>query len=216
MMPARSHDIGADGGFTLLDVLVTVALAGLIGSVLLGLAAYGERQRREAGIRRDERQSLLILERTVRTVVSQAPAFIPGKPPLSPVSGDAHEATIRALGLPIFGLSQDTPLRLRRNGSDVMLSWADANGEHRAILARGVDNFSLRYLPRFDDKNTPAWRTDWRTEDGPLSALSFSVRFAASDVAQEAIVPVEAQVPPACLRDGRLPGCAGASAGGRP
>ncbi|MEE1611416.1 type II secretion system protein [Microvirga sp. CF3016] len=212
------HRAAGHAGFALVDLLVAIAVAGLAGSILVGLVAFVERNRAETSRRGSMHAEALILERVLRLLVDGAPPLVPGASPHSAVSGDENEVTVVSNGLPVMGLSQASAFRVRAepgNGTDVVLRWAEETGQpQRAVLAQGISELALAYLPlgagpaKGRASGNEAWRPRWDSQDGPLRALRLTVRFGPAYPAWVFVIPIEADLPAACLRNPRLGGCA--------
>ncbi|KAB0264674.1 hypothetical protein [Microvirga brassicacearum] len=213
-----SHRKINEAGFAVVDLLVAIAVAGLAGSILVGLVTFVERSRAETTRRDREHEGAAIVERVLRTLLDSAPPFVPGVPLRSAVAGDEQELTVTSSGLPIISLPQAAAFRLRREAersrSDVVLTWVDDKGrEQRTLLAEGVSELTLAYLPLERDPSKgptsrkATWRSQWRAGDGPLTALRLALRFGAASTPRVFVIPIEADLPAACLRNPRQTGC---------
>lgn len=205
-------------GFALIDLLVAIAVAGLAGSVLLGLVAFTHRHHAGVVHRGSVRDGALVLERVLRSLVSGAPPFLSGAPQRSGVSGDGQQITIISTGPSILNLSRETSFQLRREvgtfEGKVVLSWTDDTGTtQRVTLASGVSELMISYLSPETTSGKgrhPAgalWRSQWRPEDGALSALRFAFRLGPSLIRREIVIPFWPDLPTACLRNPRQAGC---------
>lgn len=214
--PLRSHH---EAGFTLVELLVAIAVAGLTGSILSGLVIFVEHARAEAIRRGNEREGSFVLERTIRLLIEGAPPFVPGNPLGSAVSGNENEVSVTSTGLPIMSLPQAATFRLRRepaaSGSDVVLLWTDDTGQvQRTVLAHGVTEMTLAYLPyganRLPDESVRKgrWYSQWRVERGRLSALRVAFRFGPASTSRVLMFSIEADFPAACLRNPQQGSCA--------
>jgi hypothetical protein len=210
-MKGRRTDMA---GFALVDLLVAMAVAGLAGSILVGLVAFVERSNAATARRAQEHDGALAVERVLRIVMENADPFVPGTPVLAAIAGDDKEMVILSNGLPILGLPQAAAFRLRReeqvSGSPVTLSWADGEGRSRTeVLARHVSEFAVAYLPRrIQGPGDDAWRRRWSAQEGPLGAVRIRLRFVSASMARTFVIPVRADLPASCLRDARRAGCA--------
>ncbi len=214
--PRRTAD---EAGFALVDLLVSIAVAGLAGSILVGLVVFVEHDHAKSIRWEREREGAVVVERVLRLVIDNAPPFIPGAPLVSAIAGDEHEVTVISNGPPILNLPQAAAFRLRReagvSGPDVVLTWfGDEEQEQRTLLAQAVSELALAYLPRGIDplKGTVSrqmtWRSRWRPEDGPLAALRLELRFGPDSTPRVFVIPIESDLPAACLRHPRQAGCA--------
>jgi len=218
-MTARCRNIDRAAGFALVDLLMAIVVAGLAGSVLIGLARFAEYSRVETTHREREHEGVLVLERMLRALVERAPSVFPGPSPKSSISGDEHEIQVMSNGLPAIGLPQLSAFHLRRDvgraGSDAVLSWVDdARQVHRKILAQDIAELTFAYLPRVLDRlkgtisGTQAWQPRWHADDGQLSALRLVIRFKQEAMPWIVVIPIEADLSVACLRNSQQAGCA--------
>jgi hypothetical protein len=193
-------------------------VAGLAGSVLVGLVAFIQRHHAEAVRRESARDGALVVERALHSLISGAPPFLSGASQRSTISGDGQKIIIISTGPSILNLSRETSFQLRREGGtfdgNMVLSWIDDTGTtQRATLAHGVSELMISYLPP-DNTSIKGrhyagalWRTQWRPEDGPLSALRFVFRLEPSSIRKEIVIPFWADLPTACLRNPQQDGC---------
>lgn len=213
------HQTAGQAGFALVDLLVAVAVAGLAGSMLVGLVTFVDRNHAETERRDREHEGAVVVERVLRLLLDGAPPFLPGAPLRSAVAGDEQELIVTSNGLSIMSLPQAAAFRLRReaggSGSDVVLTWIDDNGEgQRALLAQGVSELRLAYLPldldpsKATTSKQATWRSQWRAKDGPLSALRLALRSGQAPTPRVFVIPIEADLPATCLRNPRQAGCA--------
>ena len=212
------HQTNDEAGFALIDLLVAIAVTGLAGSVLVGLVAFVEHIRAETWRRDSEREGALVLERMVRLLIDNAPPFVVGTSSSSAIVGDKHAVALTSNGLPVISLPQAATFRLHRGAGtadkDVVLSWVDDAGQRqRAVLAHGVSELTFAYLPlgaassKSRDSRQGAWRSQWRAEDGPLSALRMGVQFGPASPLRVFVIPIQADLPASCLRNPRQARC---------
>jgi hypothetical protein len=208
----------ADGaGFALVDLLVAMAVAGLAGSILVGLVAFVERSNAATVRRAQEHHGALAVERILRIFIDNAAPIIPGTPLLSTIAGDEKELIIMSNGPPIVGLPQAASFRLRREDhaalSQVMLSWTDEEGKQRnEPLARNVSAFTIAYLPRAEGRGAGNWQPRWSAQEGALNAVRVKLRFAGAPEARTFVIPILTDLPASCLRQTRQAGCTGGGA----
>jgi prepilin-type N-terminal cleavage/methylation domain-containing protein len=217
-MTATNSDREGEAAFTLIEMLIAIAIAAAAGSILAGLLTYFDRQRSETYRRMQEHKSILDVERIVRSVLVNAPPFLPGVLRRSAVTGGRREAWIVSSGPPALGLPRTVAfgLRLATQGSsqDLILSWPDEVGkERREVLAASVSELAFDYLSLRPDLMT-TWESQRTPEEGPLSALRLTLRFRSCAKTHVVVVPVDADLPVACLRDSRQIGCASGDEGG--
>lgn len=215
-MVRRLFQPSEEAGFALVDLLVAVAVAGLAGSILVGLVAFLERQGGEMARRTREHEGLLALERVLRMLVAESPPFLPAAAPRSAIFGDEREVSVVSTGPPMLGLPKVTAFTMHLDGQDppaVILAWRDEDGrEQRETVVEAAPEVAFAYLPHAAGSTQAVWRSVWRAEDGPVSALRFSLR--SSDRSPRwVVIPIQADLPATCLRDPRQRGCAPGSGG---
>jgi general secretion pathway protein J len=166
-----------EAGFTLLEVLVALALSALVSVILLHgirLAASGLDKHTRQADRLDARQSLDdILRRTLSSAAliprSAGGEFI-GKPDRVEFLGVAEDGGpgLYRIALAVDPARADRPLILRRQ-------LAAPAGDLRAatsIVADRVRDFHLAYFGADGAGADPAWHDDWES----LSVLPLMVR----------------------------------------
>jgi hypothetical protein len=208
-----------EAGFALVDLLVAVAIAGLAGSILVGLVAFVAHQGAETARRAREHEDLLAVERIMRIILADAPPFLPGAAPLSGIVGHEREVRVTSTGPPILGLPGATVFHLRGeprgSASAVVLSFRDGEGrERRQVIAETTSDLAFAYLPGRAEPASAVWRSVWRAEDGPLAALRMSLGFGPVSTTRVVIIPIQADLPATCLRDPRQRGCTMGEPGG--
>jgi hypothetical protein len=212
------HRTAFEDGFALVDLLVAVAVAGLAGSILVGLLAFIERSHAETARRERDHGGAVVVERVLRILLESAPPFVSGMPLRSAVEGDENELIVISNGLPILSLPQAAAFRLRReagdSGSDALLMWVDDKGQkQRMLLAQGATELALAYLPldiglsQGTASRKATWRSQWRAEDGPLTAVRLTLRSRSTSKPRVFVIPIEADLPATCLRNPRHIGC---------
>ncbi len=210
----RRQRIAGQTGFALVELLVAVAVAGLAGSVLVGLVAFLDRNNAETTRRMREYEETLAVERVLRILLEGALPFVPGTSLRSGIVGDDQKLTVISMGPPILGLAQARPFTLRREArgsvSDLILVWVDEVGrEQRELIAQDVVDFTFAYLPSTRASSAPLWKSWWRAEDGSLTAIRLALRFARAATSREVVIPIQADLPATCLRNPRQVGCIG-------
>ena len=156
-----------EAGFTLIEVLVTLALSALVSVVLLHgiqLAAFGFARHTHAAERLDERQSLDdILRRTLAAAAAiprAAGGGFDGRPDEIAFLAVAEDggAGLYRIDLAIDQAQRDRKLVLRRR-------LAAPAGDPRAAastIATRVRDFRLAYFGADTTGAAPGWHDDWR------------------------------------------------------
>jgi general secretion pathway protein J len=169
--------IRRDSGFTLIEVLVALALSALVSVILLHgirIAATGLERHTSAVERLDARQSLDdILRRTLGAAASiprNAGGEFIGKPDAIEFLGIAEDSGpgLYRIDLAVDRARPDRPLVLRRR-------LAVPSGDPReaaSIVATRVRDFRLAYFGAGSANAAPAWHDSWQL----LNMLPLMVR----------------------------------------
>jgi prepilin-type N-terminal cleavage/methylation domain-containing protein len=166
-----------DAGFTLIEVLVALALSAFVSLILLHgirLAAFGLDRHTSEAERLDARQSLDDLLRRTLGTAARIPRiaggeFI-GKPDSIEFIGIAEDSGpgLYRIDLAVDPARRDRPLILRRR-------LAAPAGDPRAassIVATNIRDFRLAYFGADAANATPAWHDSWQQ----LNILPLMVR----------------------------------------
>ena len=168
----------SDSGFTLIEVVVALAVSALVAALLLNgvrLATSGfERHTRQAE-RLDTRQSLdELLRRTLGSAAliprSAGGEFIGTQDALEflGIAEDSGPGLYR-VSLAVDRSRADRPLVLRRR---LAAAGGDPTGTASSVIAAHVRNFRLAYFGADGGDAEPAWHDRWQS----LSALPLLVR----------------------------------------
>ena len=156
-----------DAGFTLIEVMVALALTALVSLILLQgirLAATGLDRHTRATERLDARQSLYeLLRRTLGTAVTvpHVPGgTFSGGPNAIAFLGVAEDAGpgLYRIDLALDPRRRDRPLILRRR---LALPAGDPR-EAASVIASGVRTFRLGYFGTVPGDNSAAWHDSWQ------------------------------------------------------
>lgn len=188
--PGRDY---GSAGFTLFELLVSVALLGLIAMLLAGGLRFGTRAW-EASAQRIERGSdIHLVQSFLRRQVEQA--FNPQS------DGDEARAvdfqgTADAIRFTAPLMARAAPgglyrLTIEHNAERALvLSWRpvdtigpasqDDTSGTQEILLEAVERIAFSYLDRGDDQ-APEWRNRWQDEPDTPALIRMQVSFAAGD-----------------------------------
>lgn len=177
--------IGSDAGFTLLELMVTLALLGLLSLALLGSSRFGVMiwSRTESALR--GASELRNAEAVLLLKVAQAyPKF------LDSGASDAHiyfEGSARGLaflapydGIP--GALAYTRILLEDDGRDsalVSTETPELGGRGRtSTLLHHVNSLVVAYFGSTDEKSPAAWHSRWHDETRLPRLIRFNITFA--------------------------------------
>ncbi len=197
-----------DGGFTLVEMLVSLVVLGLLAVLIVQGVGTGTRVWRHSrdsvgAVERVEAAQTLLRDRIERL---RPVTRFEGNTPVSDLGGDAQSFSFVSLPL-----DSERPARARhytvlRNGDgDLVLRWSLDDGspepeETDEVLLKGVDDLEIAYLDSGAD-GAPAWRADWFHQAAPPRAVRLRVEFPEGDprVWPEMIVRPAARVDTLCI-----------------
>ncbi len=151
-------------GFTLVEVLVALVLAGLVASAAVGLpnlfARFDQKSRRTAELR----DGVAAAGRILRAVAEGAVPNLATDETAEPVG--ATRLTLLSWGPPILALGRPIPLTLRVVDTDgraaLRLSWSDpeTGTAREETVLDGARSIRLSLFQR-PGNNGGNWRSDW-------------------------------------------------------
>jgi general secretion pathway protein J len=167
-----SRHLGSEAGFTLIELVVALALAGIVSLVLMqgvGLAGRGVERLSARVERLDQRRALEMLLRRAVGSAAAIPA-LDGKPGFAGTPTSLSFLSIAEDGGP--GLYRVTlnfdanqpgrPLILTRQ-----LSGTGSQRRDAGILAYGLRSFSLAYFGAASSDAKPSWQASWKDQSEP-------------------------------------------------
>jgi general secretion pathway protein J len=158
-------------GFTLLEVLVTLFIFGLLIAGLSQTVRYGLAAWRTEGRLSDRKTDLEAVDRTLRGIIENlVPGDEAGKPPI-----DGTNATLTGISR-LAGPSNDlaaipVDVAIAESGNRLVLRWRPYQhvtpltalpAPHETTLVSGVARFTIAYWQR-----NGGWVTAWRQPDLP-------------------------------------------------
>lgn len=193
MSARRPHADGREDGFTLVELLVAIALFSLISLVLtrsldLGLKAW------ERGRAHGERiDQVLLVQDLLRRLLEDAYPLLPEDDPTQRRVAFAGRADALTFLAPVPG-ALDSGGRSRLQllvdrgaaGSNLILTVApelsaSADQPAQKVLLENVATIRLSYFGRRKRDRTAAWREDWSGEVAQPRLVRLEVRFPAQD-----------------------------------
>ncbi len=186
----------AESGFTLLELLVSMTLLGLIALLLAGGLRFGTRAWETQAERSHAGGELVALQGFLRRQLEQAfQPFQDGDDPRYLFEGTRDGLRFTA---PLMARAAPAGLHhldLRLNDErQLVLSWRPAEPDEgfgsrarpwrREVLLEGAEELGFAYLPapeRRGGVELRDWRDEWRDEPDVPALLRLRVRFATSD-----------------------------------
>ncbi|WP_026873684.1 prepilin-type N-terminal cleavage/methylation domain-containing protein [Inquilinus limosus] len=196
-------------GFTLVEVLVALVLAGLVVAAAVGLPnlfARFDQQSRQAAELRDR---VAAAGRLLRALAEGAVPDLSREETAEPA--DAAGLTLLSWGPPILALDRPTPLTLRVVQADgraaLRLSWTDpGTGTAREeTVLDGARSIRLSYFAT--GGNGGSWRSDWARPWALPAAVLLRIDAPELGPPIDLIARTRARLPEACLALPQEPAC---------
>ncbi|MGK9230389.1 prepilin-type N-terminal cleavage/methylation domain-containing protein [Inquilinus limosus] len=195
-------------GFTLVEVLVALVLAGLVVSAAVGLPSLFARFDQQSRQAAELRDGVADAGRLLRALAEGAVPDLSREETAEPAG--AAELTLLSWGPPILALDRPTPLTLRVVQADgraaLRLSWADpATGAAREeTVLEGARSVRLSY---FGTGSAGGWRSDWARPWALPAAVLLRIDAPELGPPIDLIARTRARLPEACLALPQEPAC---------
>lgn len=198
-------------GFALVDVLVALTIAGLAGSVMIGLIAFVGHQTFNLDRKAQIRSGFLSVDLTLRSLAEHA--YLLDGAGTGP-HGSPDEFFVISEGPPILLLSRSTAFTLKRekqvDTEQLVLIWRDqkTKQERHEVVMQDLKSVSFSYFGKPIGSDSPAWHSSWSARAGHLEAVRLSLRTSSMQSEMEFMAPIRSQVSVSCLRDPAQRQCA--------
>ncbi len=213
-----------EAGFTLLELLISMTLLGLLMVVVFGGLRFGarawERNEAHATATDDVRLAQALLRHEITRVY---PFFLmgEGKPENRHVDFDGTENAMTFLSpapaaLAGAGRARITVSRMERNGRTALMLSAQAElasntQAYSEILVNGLKSVSFSYFGNEQSAETPYWRGRWTNEMRMPQLIRVHAEFAPGDARTwpEFVVAPQISVDVSCVYDTLTKYCQG-------
>ncbi|OWJ64352.1 prepilin-type N-terminal cleavage/methylation domain-containing protein [Inquilinus limosus] len=199
---------GSERGFTLVEVLVALVLAGLVAAAAVGLPNLFARFDQQSRRAEELRDGVAAAGRLLRALAEGAVPDLSADDSADPA--DAGRLTLLSWGPPILVLDRPVPLTLRvvQSGgrAALRLSWTDpATGAAREeTVLDGARSIRLSY---FAAGGNGGWRSDWARPWALPAAVLLRVDAPEIGSPIDLIARTRARLPEACLLLPQEPAC---------
>jgi general secretion pathway protein J len=206
----RASPRTGESGFALLDMLVGLAVLGLLLSALVTAVSFVTRQQGVLKAREETRESVLAAARLMRSLIDGAPAPLERNRGID-LSGSDRAFIIRSIGPAVLALQEPSVFQiaadLNAGGGNLVVSWKDpqSNGERRRSIAGGLKQASFDYLVQDGRQTEKQWRSSVSAETGQVQAVRLTLLPIEHGSAIEIVTPVRSKIPALCanLQAGR-------------
>lgn len=206
--------ITKDEGFTLLDVLVALVVTGLAGSILIGLVSFIHQSTTRLQAEAETAARLTAIRLILTSLAREAYSPALNAPEISRPHGTETAFSVRTRGPAILGLGQSAVFQVLAQSagqtSDLLLEWRDPDDgkPHRELLVGNLESAGFTYFGAIEGSKARTWRVSWEPGDRSPEAVRLSIKARGFPTPFEIVVPFRAELPSACLRNPRHPGCA--------
>jgi type II secretory pathway pseudopilin PulG len=197
------RDHGKESGFALIDVLVGLAVLGLVGSLLTGILSLAVGQQKNAAEIQRVGEASLGVYRLLQILAEQAVSVRDGPVGWHSVRGKSDELVLTSMGPPVLALGSPARFSLRREksrrGYDLVMSWEDpiSRQVRSEVVLADVAETSFSYFNASDGR----WSSAAGLRSGRIGAVRLVVRFGRDDSTLDLVAPLPAKLPASCAAD---------------
>lgn len=192
---ARRRDRAGEAGFTLLELLVALALFGLLSVALFGSIRFGMAAWTRGTMRADQVDQILHAQNLLRGLIEDAyPLFMPAVPAGGQVDFDGTHQSLDFLAPTPIARSIGGKSRFRitiarrAEAADLVLTstaelaWPEhATQPITAVLLAGIRDAQFAYFGVTRTDRAPAWHAVWQGQTTLPQLLRLRVRLADGD-----------------------------------
>jgi general secretion pathway protein J len=208
----RRHSTAESAGFTLLELLISVALLGLLTVVLFGGLRFGARAWEAAESSADGADKILSAQAFIADEVSAAyPMFVRVSPEDAYVEFDGSPRSVTFLApakSPRGALEWVTIGTEEMNGARALAVWTalelrpGSPPRLSVVLLKGLKSFEIEYFGTDTPQDRPSWRRSWKGELTLPTLIRMHATFANSRVIwPDLVVATHISVDQGCIYD---------------
>lgn len=201
-----------ESGFALLDMLIGLAVLGLLMSGLVASLSFVTKRQEALRTRAEMRESALAVKRLMHSLIDGAPV-LSGLDQRPDLSGSDTAFSIHSIGPAVLALPELSLFEIsaisNAGGIDLVVSWNDpqAQTERSRTIARGLAQASFDYLLRDPKQAKKGWRKTASDRAGRVEAVRLTLRSAETEPMIEIITPVRSEVAALCANPANTQTC---------
>lgn len=191
-----------ESGFALVDVLVGIAVLGLIGSLLTSILSLAVRHHQQSAETQRIGEASFAVSRLLHGLVEGTVMVHDRSLGWHSVQGNANELIVVSMGPPILALGAPARFSLKQEkgprGNDLLMSWRDpASGQERhEVVLTDAAEMSFSYFLNSEERWSSA-----PVRSGGIKAVRLMIRFTTNTNPVETVVNLPARLPASCAAD---------------
>ncbi|WP_315722114.1 MULTISPECIES: prepilin-type N-terminal cleavage/methylation domain-containing protein [unclassified Bradyrhizobium] len=220
--PKASGMDDRDAGFTLVEVLVALALFSLLAVLLFDSVKFGVQAWRSGSARAESFQRELVAQDVLRRLIGNLYPMMLGEGAAQrriDVDGQAESLEFLSDAPAVSGGAGRFRFKLfadrRRDGGDLVLQsrpeLAVKPDTERTLLVSDIDRIELSYAARATGDASPAWSTSWKDQSEAPGLIRLRVLMRPGDARHwpELVIAPRVQADVACVYDALTMRCRG-------